>query len=120
MGKDRLQGNFQGIRIKGQNSFHNSGFGALYALESREVPWSAPTCWRFGTVTKAVTSHRTPRRCSRVKTLYAAGVLTGVSVGLIVNFSAQRMRPVTCMTTKSVNTEPMVMASPVKPFRKNA
>jgi hypothetical protein len=30
------------------------------------------------------------------------------------------MRPVTCMTTKSVNIDPIVIASPVTPFRKNA
>jgi hypothetical protein len=38
----------------------------------------------------------------------------------MLNLSVHRTRPVICMTTKSVNTEPMVMASPVKPFRKNA
>lgn len=47
--------------------------------------------------------------------------LAGGSVGLAgVNFSAQRTRPVICITTKSVMIEPMVTARPVKPLKKKA
>src|SRR6185369_10298962 len=97
VGKDRLQSNLQGVGIKGQNGFHNSDLGR----------YTRPAPAKFN-------------RGYRVKTFYVAGVLTGVSAGLTLNLSAQRIRPVICMTTKSVRTEPMVMASPVKPFRKNA
>ena len=38
----------------------------------------------------------------------------------IANFSVQRMRPVICITTNSVTIAPMVIASPVKPGKKNA
>lgn len=36
------------------------------------------------------------------------------------NFSAQRIRPVICITTNSVMIEPMVIASPVNPLKKKA
>ncbi|HWS90704.1 MAG TPA: hypothetical protein VN282_27290 [Pyrinomonadaceae bacterium] len=40
--------------------------------------------------------------------------------GFAENFSAQRTRPVICITTKSVRMEPMVTARPVKPLKKKA
>ena len=41
-------------------------------------------------------------------------------LGRLPNFSDQRILPVTCMTTNKVITEMIVIASPVKPFQKNA
>ena len=45
---------------------------------------------------------------------------TGFSRGFNENLSVQRIRPVTCIATNKVTTEPMVIARPVKPFKKNA
>src|SRR5689334_21783789 len=42
------------------------------------------------------------------------------SEAAVLNFSFQRMRLVICITTNSVSTAPIVISSPVKPFRKNA
>jgi hypothetical protein len=36
------------------------------------------------------------------------------------NTSLQRMRPVSCIAAKRVRIEPIVIASPVKPLKKNA
>src|SRR5437588_10640902 len=40
--------------------------------------------------------------------------------GFAENFSAQRTRPVICITTNRVSIEPTVMARPVKPLKKKA
>src|SRR5204863_114858 len=40
--------------------------------------------------------------------------------GFAENFSAQRTRPVICITTNRVSIEPMVTARPVKPLKKKA
>ena len=40
--------------------------------------------------------------------------------GCFPNFSAQRILPVICITTKRVTMAPMVMESPVKPLKKKA
>jgi len=37
-----------------------------------------------------------------------------------LNFSSQRIRPVICITTKSVMIAPIVTANPVSPSKKNA
>ena len=43
------------------------------------------------------------------------------SVGCgVENFSRQRILPLACITTNSVTIEPIVIARPVKPCRKNA
>ena len=44
----------------------------------------------------------------------------GMLAAKALNFSSQRIRPVICMTTKSVKMEPIVMARPVKPLKKKA
>lgn len=43
-----------------------------------------------------------------------------LQVARLANASAQRILPVNCMTTKSVTIAPMVIASPVNPWKKKA
>ena len=51
--------------------------------------------------------------------LRQAALVEGDAFGA-ANFSFQRIFPVACITTNNVMIDPMVIASPVKPFRKNA
>jgi hypothetical protein len=48
------------------------------------------------------------------------GVVSPKPDGFAANLSAQRTRPVICITTKSVRTEPIVIARPVMPLKKKA
>jgi hypothetical protein len=55
------------------------------------------------------------------ETPYASELLLLLGkAGRDANLSAHWIRPVACITTKSVITEMMVIARPVKPFQKNA
>ncbi len=49
----------------------------------------------------------------------SAGLIEGAGAGT-ANLSFQRIFPVACITTNRVMIEPLVIARPVKPFRKNA
>src|SRR6185503_6955558 len=65
-----------------------------------------------------------PRRTISFQACVTAGVgVGGVSSGVTergANFSLQRIFPVACITTNNVVIEPIVIANPVKPFRKKA
>jgi hypothetical protein len=51
--------------------------------------------------------------------LYALPSIAG-RLAVPANISAQRMRAVSCIATKSVRIEPIVIASPVNPSKKKA
>jgi len=51
---------------------------------------------------------------------FAGLVLGTFGIPTFANFSAHLIRPVICITTKSVTMEPIVIANPVKPLKKNA
>ena len=53
------------------------------------------------------------------QTLHAA-LTEGAGLSPAENLSFQRILPVACITTNSVMIDPIVIASPVNPFRKNA
>ena len=61
--------------------------------------WSAPTCWRFGTFTKAVTSHRTPRK-------FTALFLNVLLIGLVCG---QHSEDVVRVKTELVQTDVTVV-----------
>ena len=52
--------------------------------------WSAPTCWRFGIFTKAVTSHRTSRRCLISKSFDVIVIGAGINGAGIARDAAMR------------------------------
>src|SRR4029079_556173 len=115
VGKDRLQGDLQRIGVKGKDCFHNTESGAY--TPCKPVKFSLKLRVYTGKTLDTVFSLTAPAVLFTAQERSAAG---WEAEELPPNRSAQRTRPVICMTMKSVNIDPIVIASPVNPLRKNA
>jgi hypothetical protein len=94
----------------------SDGCGELSPNETNQIP-------TMGTDT-AVASPKNDQSMACLKLILLlvrqVGLTDGLGCSLSVNFSFQRIFPVACITTNKVMIEPIVIAKPVKPFRKNA